>query len=239
MQGACSLVPLCAHNIFCCVREDQEEKIAAAQKRAMKIQEEKKAKISSREEKIAAAQKRAMKMQEATKAKIAAREEKIAAAQKLGMKMQEEKKAKISAWKEMNAAAMKAHEEKKAAAAQEKIAAQEEKKAAAQKAQEEKKTAAQKKPENHEICRGLFQVSSQHLAVASPMLLTHPMSAAFKDGKRALPSAVEIPVPAAKFSLFPGPGRPGFIFLGWICASRASYSYVWVLVHLRILSAIH
>ena len=73
---------------------------------------------------------------------------------------------------EKEAAAMKAREEKI------------EKKAAAQKARVEKKAAAMKaqeenKPENHEICRELFQVSSQHLTVASPMLLTHPMSGSF------------------------------------------------------------
>ena len=93
------------------------------------------------------------------------------------MKAQEEKKAAaMKAREEKETAAMQAHEEKKA------------KKAAAMKAQEENK------PENHEICRELFQVSSQHLTVASP--ISHiPCQEAFKDGKRVLPSAVEIPVP--------------------------------------------
>ena len=50
----------------------------------------------------------------------------------------------------------------------------------AMKASEEKKAAVVgKKPLNHEICRELFQVSSQHLTVASPMLLTYPMSGSF------------------------------------------------------------
>ena len=87
---------------------------------------------------------------------------------------------------EKNTATKKALDERTEKALEERTAAKkalEERTAATTKALEERTAAKKLKivPHDHEICRELFQVSSQHLTVASPMLLTHwhPMSGSF------------------------------------------------------------